>query len=118
MTGAALLASPLSWRNYLLLLAPGVLALVARGRWPVAALLLSLALIGMEWQWAWARPDGTAPAIALSLYCAILLAHWAGFLPTRLSAGAPGRSFITAGMWGLFVGHRFRPRRKVVTKHQ
>jgi alpha-1,2-mannosyltransferase len=81
VTAAALLASPLSWHNYLMLLAPGVLALVVRGRWPVAALLLSLALIGMEWQWAWDGPDGRASGLALSLYCAILLAYWAALLP-------------------------------------
>jgi glycosyl transferase family 87 len=88
VTAAALLASPLSWHNYLMLLAPGVLALVVRGRWPVAALLLSLALIGMEWQWAWDGPDGRASGLALSLYCAILLAYWAALLPLA-AAGPP-----------------------------
>lgn len=91
MTGAALLASPLSWHNYLVLLMPGVLALVARGRWHVAALLLSLALIGMEWQWAWKGPGGTSPALALSLYCGTLLAYWGAFLPARPRVPAPAR---------------------------
>jgi hypothetical protein len=90
VTAAALLASPLTWHNYLMLLAPGVLALAVRGRWPVAALLLSLALIGMEWQWAWDGPDGRASGLALSLYCAILLAYWAALLP-RAAAGPPDR---------------------------
>jgi alpha-1,2-mannosyltransferase/arabinofuranan 3-O-arabinosyltransferase len=83
MTGAALLASPLSWHNYLVLLMPGVLVLVAQGRWRIAALLLSLALIGMEWQWAWKGPGGTSPALALSLYCGILAAYWAAFVLAR-----------------------------------
>jgi alpha-1,2-mannosyltransferase len=87
MTAAALLASPLSWHNYLMILMPGVLALVARGRWPLAALLLSLALIGMEWQWAWPGPGGASPALAMSLYCGILVVHWVAFLPSP--AGPP-----------------------------
>jgi alpha-1,2-mannosyltransferase len=89
MTGAALLASPLSWHNYLMILMPGVLVLVARGHWHVAALLLSLALIGMEWQWAWKGTDGTSPALAMSLYCGILAAHWAAFLPGRVGVPSP-----------------------------
>ena len=77
IAGASLLASPLSWHNYLILLMPGVLVLVVRGRWPIAALLLALSSIGMEWQWVWGAP---APAVAMSLYCGILLAYWAALL--------------------------------------
>jgi hypothetical protein len=78
MTAAALLTSPLSWHNYLMLLMPAVLVLVARHRWPVAVLLLALPLIGMEWQWLWGDP---ASAVPMSLYCAILLTYWATLLP-------------------------------------
>jgi hypothetical protein len=77
MAGASLLVSPLSWHNYLMLLMPGVLVLVVRGRWPIAALLLALSFIGMEWQWVWGAP---APAVAMSLYCGVLLAYWAALL--------------------------------------
>jgi hypothetical protein len=87
MTAAALLASPLSWHNYLMILMPGALALIARGLWPLAALLLSPALIGMEWQWAW--PGGASPALAMSLYCGILVVHWVAFLPSRPGAPSP-----------------------------
>jgi alpha-1,2-mannosyltransferase len=80
MTAASLLVSPLSWHNYLMLLMPGVLVLVTRGRWQVAALLLSLAMIGMEWPTIWYGKDGTASAVPLSLYCAILLTYWAALL--------------------------------------
>jgi hypothetical protein len=72
-----------------MILMPGVLVLVARGRWPVAALLLSLALIGMEWQWAWPGPGGASPALAMSLYCGILVVHWMAFLPSRPRAPSP-----------------------------
>jgi hypothetical protein len=89
MTGAALLASPLSWHNYLMLLMPGVLALVARGRWPIAVALLSPALIGMEWQWAWRGSDGTSPALAMSLYFGILVAYWSAFLAARQRIPSP-----------------------------
>lgn len=89
MAGAALLASPLSWHNYLMVLMPGVLALVAGGRWPVAALLLALALIGMEWPPAWYGPDGTASAVPLSLYCAILVLYWWALLPW-VASNSPG----------------------------
>jgi hypothetical protein len=91
MAAASLLASPLSWFTYLTVLMPSVLLVVARGRWPVAALLLSLTLIGMEWPPFWYGPDGTASAVPLSLYCALLLTYWAAFLqrpaPVRTSLG-------------------------------
>jgi alpha-1,2-mannosyltransferase len=89
MAGAALLASPLSWHNYLMVLMPGVLVLVVRGRWPVAALLLALALIGMEWPPSCYGPDGTASAVPLSLYCAILVLYWAALLQRPASAAPP-----------------------------
>ncbi|MDT7651928.1 MAG: alpha,2-mannosyltransferase, partial [Pseudonocardiales bacterium] len=76
-----LLASPLTWHNYVMVLMPGALALVARGRWPAAVLLLALTMIGMEWPPFWYGEDGTASAVPLSLYCAILLTYWAALLP-------------------------------------
>lgn len=81
MAAAALLASPLSWHNYLLVLMPGVVVLIACGRWPVAALLLALSLIGMEWPPIWYGDDNTVPALPVSLYCAILLTYWFALLP-------------------------------------
>lgn len=98
LAAAALVASPLTWHNYLVVLVPGVLVLLARGRWPVVVLLVSLTLIGMEWPWFW-TVDGTASAVPFSLYAAILLAHWAALCAVsgpaageqgRRSAGSPG----------------------------
>ncbi|WP_211177363.1 glycosyltransferase family 87 protein [Pseudonocardia acidicola] len=93
LAAAALLASPLTWHNYLMMLMPGVLVLLARGRWPAATLLLSLSLIGMEWPPLWYGADGTASALPLSLYCGILLTYWAALLsaagPDRAGAGVP-----------------------------
>jgi alpha-1,2-mannosyltransferase/arabinofuranan 3-O-arabinosyltransferase len=89
VAAASLLASPLSWHNYLLLLLlmPGILVLLAGGRWPVIALLLALSLIGMEWPPLWYGDDNTVPALPVSLYCAILLAYWGACC--RAHAGNP-----------------------------
>ena len=93
MAAASLLASPLSSFTYLTVLMRGVLLLVARGRWPVATLLLSLSMVGMEWPPFWYGADGTASAVPLSLDCAILLGYWVAFLqrpaPAWRSLGLP-----------------------------
>lgn len=78
LTAAALLVSPLTWHNYLVLLAPGVLVLLAMRRWQIACMLLAVPLIGMEWPALW-YTDGSASAVPLSLYCAILFTYWAAF---------------------------------------
>lgn len=80
MAAASLLASPIAWHNYLLVLAPGLLVLASAGRWPIAALLAACGLIGNEWPGWWYGPDGTASAVPLSLYTAILLAYWAALV--------------------------------------
>lgn len=79
VAAAALLSSPLTWHNYLMVLMPGVLVLLVRGRTPAAVLALSLSLIGMEWP-PWWYAGGTASAVPLSLYCAVLLTYWAALL--------------------------------------
>lgn len=83
IAAAALLTSPLTWHNYLMVLMPGVLVLIARGARPAAVLLLSLTLIGMEWPPFWYGRDGTASAVPLTLYTVILLTYWWAFLPRR-----------------------------------
>ncbi|MBA3424957.1 MAG: DUF2029 domain-containing protein [Rubrobacter sp.] len=80
MVAAALLASPVTWHNYLLLLGPGVILLLARGKTALAFLLLSLQFIPPSWPELW-REDGTIlSALALTLYTFILFAHWLAFL--------------------------------------
>jgi hypothetical protein len=86
LAAAALLASPIAWHNYLLLLAPGVLLLLGRGRAGVAAVLITLQLIPPQWPLLW-QENATAgqavgpafAALALSLYLFVLLAHWIAF---------------------------------------
>ena len=80
LVAASLLASPVTWHNYLLLLAPGVLLLLARGRITLAFLLLSLQFIPPQWPELWRDQDAVLAALGLTLYTFILLAHWLAFL--------------------------------------
>ncbi len=80
LTAAALLASPIAWHNYLMLLAPGILLLMARGRVALALLLLALQFIPPQWPLLWQGDDTVAATLALSLYLYILVVHWVAFL--------------------------------------
>ena len=77
---AALLMSPIAWHNYLMLLWPGVLLLLARGaaapyRPGRAAVLLAVAVIPVSWNALW--PAGEWWAVpGRMLYCAVLVAYW------------------------------------------
>ena len=80
LVAASLLASPISWHNYLVLLGPGVLLLMARGRMALAFLLLALQFIPPQWSEPWrGESTGIAPLV-LTLYFCILVAHWLAFL--------------------------------------
>ncbi len=80
LVAASLLASPIAWHNYLVLLGPGILLLLARGRAGPAFLLLALQSIPAQWPLLW-NDDGTvAASLAMTLYLYILLAHWFVFL--------------------------------------
>lgn len=86
LVAASLLASPLSWHTYLVLLMPGLLVLLSLGRWPAALLALGLSSIGEEWPSLWSS------ALPLSLYCGILLAYWVVLLlATRAAVGTDCR---------------------------
>ncbi|MBA3389017.1 MAG: hypothetical protein H0U02_06585, partial [Rubrobacter sp.] len=71
---------PVTWHNYLLLLAPGVILLLARGRTALALLLLSLQFIPPQWPEIWGDREPLLAAVGLTLYTFILLAHWLAFL--------------------------------------
>lgn len=93
-----LLAAPISWHNYLLLLWPGLLLLAASGR-PgdtrrrVVGALLAVAVIPVSWVDLWA--GGTVPGeLGRTLYTAVLLAVWWSLLrpaTVPLAAPPPGR---------------------------
>lgn len=79
---ASLLFSPIAWHNYLMLLWPGVLLLVALRRRGLAAALLAVTLVPVSWNAMW-PPDaeaGFGTAVGRSLYWAILTAYWVSLL--------------------------------------
>ena len=80
LVAASLLASPVAWHNYLVLLAPGILLLMARGRFEVALLLLALQFIPPQWPLIWQDQNTIVATLALTLYLHILIAHWLSFL--------------------------------------
>ncbi len=80
---AGLLLSPIAWHNYVMLLWPGVLVLVALGRGATAAVMLAVAVIPVAWNAA-AVP---AAATGRSLYFAILVGYWAVLLRCAVAAG-------------------------------
>ena len=79
LVAASLLASPVAWNNYLLLLVPGVLLLLARGRVALAFLLLALQFIPQQWPFLWNDSDTVLATLAVSLYTYGLVAHWFSF---------------------------------------
>jgi alpha-1,2-mannosyltransferase len=95
LVAASLLASPIAWHNYLVLLGPGVLLLLARGWVAPGFLLLALQTIPPRWPLLWRDEDGVVASLALTLYLYILIAHWlallaAGREPTSVPESATG----------------------------
>lgn len=80
---ASLLASPVAWENYLVLLGPGILLLVGRGGWAVALLLIALQAFPSEWRLIWEDANDTVEALALTLYCLAGIVHWFVFMTFR-----------------------------------
>jgi alpha-1,2-mannosyltransferase len=80
LVAASLLASPIAWHNYLVLLGPGILVLLARGSTAPAFLLLALQSIPGQWPLLWNETDTVAASLALTLYLLILIAHWLALL--------------------------------------
>jgi alpha-1,2-mannosyltransferase len=80
LVAASLLASPIAWHNYLVLLGPGVLLLLARGMAAPAFLLLALQAIPAQWPLLWNQRGTVVASLALTLYLYILIAHWLALL--------------------------------------
>jgi alpha-1,2-mannosyltransferase len=91
--GAGLLLSPIAWHNYLMLLWPGVLLLLAcdSGKTPHrpgrAAALIAVAVVPVSWNALW-PPEAWWALPGRSLYCAILLAYWWVLLSSSASTRA------------------------------
>jgi alpha-1,2-mannosyltransferase len=81
LAAASLLASPVSWHNYLTILGPGVLLLLARGRTAPGCLLLALGTIPLQYASLWDGEATVLDKVALSLYTIILIAYWFAFIP-------------------------------------
>jgi glycosyl transferase family 87 len=84
---AGLLCSPIAWHNYLMLLWPGVLALVPLGLGAATAAALAVAVVPVSWNAEW-PPESIAADVARSLYCAILLGYWAALVSTTMRPAA------------------------------
>jgi alpha-1,2-mannosyltransferase len=89
LVAASLLASPIAWHNYLVLLGPGILLLLARGRAAMAFLLLALQTVPAQWPLIWNDRGTVTASLAMTLYLYILVAHWLALLAaTREPADA------------------------------
>lgn len=102
-----LLAAPISWHNYLILLWPGLLVVVASGRAGdtrrvVVGALLALAFVPITWSDLWAEGDPLTP-LGRAFYSAVLLAAWLTLLRPATGPWWPD----TAP--GSGVGRTFRP---------
>ena len=90
LVAASLLASPIAWHNYLVLLGPGILLLLARGRAATAFLLLALQSIPAQWPLIWNDRGTVAATLAITLYLYILISHWLALLAaTRDTSKGP-----------------------------
>jgi alpha-1,2-mannosyltransferase len=90
LVAASLLASPIAWHNYLVLLGPAILLLLARGHAAPAFLLLALQSIPGKWPLLWNERDMVVASLALTLYLYILIAHWLILLSAgKEPAGVP-----------------------------
>ncbi len=95
LVAASLLASPIAWHNYLVLLGPGVLLLLAREWVAPGFLLLALQSIPPYWPILWVGKDTVVATLALTLYLYILIAHW---LALTLAAGKHPAGTLEAGI--------------------
>ena len=92
LVAASLLAPPVSWHNYLVLLGPGILVLLARGWTSPALLLLALQFVPPVWSEPWRHGSTVVAALMLNLYLCMLLAHWSAFVVATSKKTVPAAS--------------------------
>jgi len=95
VAAGCLLASPIAWLNYTVMLWPGALVLLRAGRWRLAVPLLVFPVIPVAWGNLWqAAPTAPVALAGRSLYCAVLLGFWLTLLAFArtysASPAAPG----------------------------
>lgn len=89
VAAGCLLAAPIAWLNYSVMLWPGALVLLRAGRWRISVPLLVASVIPVAWGNLWQAAPHTLPALAgRSLYCVILFGFWCALL--RYALAAPG----------------------------
>jgi alpha-1,2-mannosyltransferase/arabinofuranan 3-O-arabinosyltransferase len=96
LVAASLLASPIAWYDYVVLLGPGILLLLARGRTSLALLLLALQAVPAQWHILWQDTSPVLTTLALTLYLYILLAHWLALL-TGIKEPAQAKEELVLG---------------------
>jgi hypothetical protein len=96
VSAGCLLAAPIAWLNYSVLLWPGALVLLRAGRWRAAVPLLVASVIPVAWGNLWQAAPHTPVALAgRSLYCVVLFGFWIALL--RYAPAAPGTEEPDAG---------------------
>jgi arabinofuranan 3-O-arabinosyltransferase len=91
VAAGCLLAAPIAWLNYEIMLLPGVLVLLRAGRWRVGAPLLALPIVPVAWGNLWQADPHTPAALAgRSLYCAVLLGFWVALVLFSRKQGPVG----------------------------
>lgn len=97
LVAASLLVSPVAWNNYLMMLAPGIFLLIARGRTIPAILLLALQFMPPQWPILWSGKNSIPATLAMTFYLYSLVAHWASFVTFGRAPGStPRRTTRTA----------------------
>ncbi|TCJ99145.1 arabinofuranan 3-O-arabinosyltransferase [Nocardia alba] len=96
---AALLFSPIAWHNYLMLLWPGVLALITLGRSEIAVIALAVPVFPVSFTLESLPHSSVTAAVKHSFYCAVLVGYWAVLVHgTTLSAlGSPAPTSAATG---------------------
>lgn len=94
VVAAGLLLSPIAWHNYLLLLVPGVLVLLAGRCRESAVALLAVTIVPVSWNAIWPPPEadfwaGFGADVGRSLYWLILVAYWASLLRAAAAPEEP-----------------------------
>lgn len=105
VVAGCLLAAPIAWLNYTVLLWPGALVLARAGRWRAAVPLLVVPVIPVAWGNLWqAEPHTGWALLGRSLYCLVLLGYWIALL--RMSGSARGSGSAALGAASVVEGSR------------
>jgi arabinofuranan 3-O-arabinosyltransferase len=90
VAAGCLLAAPIAWLNYFVLLWPGALLLIAAGRWRIGLPLLVVPVVPVAWGNLWqADPESVAALAGRSLYCLVLVGYWVALLRFAATAATP-----------------------------